>query len=118
MNLGRYVLTWAELWGAIKGLQVAWEHGFRRVMLQVDSLAVTQLIQGIEHPVHQNAMEVLDIQELIDRIGRLRSVIDLERRIKLLTSSLALVFIFPLGFTRSRLRTLVMAIFFIMIVLC
>ncbi|CAN1190056.1 hypothetical protein LINPERHAP2_LOCUS40254, partial [Linum perenne] len=83
----------------IKGLQVAWEHGFRRVKLQVDSLAVTQLLQAIEHPVHQNAMEVLDIQELIEQDGRLRSVIDIERQIKLLTSSLELVFIFPSGVT-------------------
>ncbi|CAN1835895.1 Putative ribonuclease H protein At1g65750 [Linum perenne] len=65
MNLGVDVLTRAELRGAIKGLQMAWEHGFRRVMLQVNSLVVTQLIQGIEHPVHQKAMEVLNIQKLI-----------------------------------------------------
>ncbi|CAN1126838.1 Putative ribonuclease H protein At1g65750 [Linum perenne] len=65
MNLGVDVLTRAELQGAIKGLQMAWEHGFRRVMLQVNSLVVTQLIQGIEHPVHQKALEVLNIQKLI-----------------------------------------------------
>ncbi|CAN1190055.1 hypothetical protein LINPERHAP2_LOCUS40254 [Linum perenne] len=44
-------------------------------------------------------MEVLDIQELIEQDGRLRSVIDIERQIKLLTSSLELVFIFPSGVT-------------------
>ncbi|CAN1215938.1 hypothetical protein LINPERPRIM_LOCUS444 [Linum perenne] len=37
---------------------------------------MTQLFQAIEHLVHQIAMEVLDIQELIGQDGRLRFVID------------------------------------------
>ncbi|CAN1334217.1 Putative ribonuclease H protein At1g65750 [Linum perenne] len=37
MNLGQCSITRAEIRGAIAGLELAWEYGFRRVELQIDS---------------------------------------------------------------------------------
>ncbi|PKI65311.1 hypothetical protein CRG98_014275 [Punica granatum] len=36
----------AELWGVLSGLELAWELGYRHVLLEVDSLLVTRLISG------------------------------------------------------------------------
>ncbi|CAN1127359.1 hypothetical protein LINPERPRIM_LOCUS29581 [Linum perenne] len=53
----------------------------------------------------------------LDEIGRLKFVKDTERRTNGLTSSLTLVFGFLLDVTRSRPRSLVLAIFFLVIIL-
>ncbi|CAI0558378.1 unnamed protein product [Linum tenue] len=47
MNLGRCTITRAEIWGALRGLQMAWDSGRRRVELQLDSTtAITLLSPG------------------------------------------------------------------------
>lgn len=39
----------AELWGVYLGLQIAVEHGYMRVVLQVDSQVVATMVQGSHH---------------------------------------------------------------------
>ncbi|CAN1193376.1 Putative ribonuclease H protein At1g65750 [Linum perenne] len=67
MNIGRCSITRAELRGAIKGLQVAWELGLSKVELQVDSSAIIQMIEEVGEPKHQHAMEVLEFRDLVAR---------------------------------------------------
>ncbi|EOY11431.1 Uncharacterized protein TCM_026608 [Theobroma cacao] len=42
MRLRRCTAYWAELWGECRGLKHAWDLGFRRIVLQVDSKIVVQ----------------------------------------------------------------------------
>ncbi|CAN1186310.1 Putative ribonuclease H protein At1g65750 [Linum perenne] len=58
-NLGRCSITRAELRGIIGGLNLAWDVGARRVMVQVDSRAAVSLIS--------NAREVTLIHQLLNR---------------------------------------------------
>ncbi|CAN1788455.1 Putative ribonuclease H protein At1g65750 [Linum perenne] len=67
MNLSCCSITRAELRGALTGLRTAWERGFRKVELQVDSTAVVALFNEEGVPNHQNAMEVMDFQDLLKR---------------------------------------------------
>ncbi|CAN1824281.1 Putative ribonuclease H protein At1g65750 [Linum perenne] len=67
MNIGKCSITRAELRGAIKGLNCAWEIGLRKVELQVDSTAVIQLFREEDVPTHQHSMEVMDFQEMLRR---------------------------------------------------
>ncbi|CAN1320571.1 Putative ribonuclease H protein At1g65750 [Linum perenne] len=46
MNLGKCSITRAELRGAVSGLQLAWERGYHKIQLQLDSQCVVQLLQG------------------------------------------------------------------------
>ncbi|CAN1149044.1 Putative ribonuclease H protein At1g65750 [Linum perenne] len=66
-NLGCCSITRAEMRGAIIGLQLAWELGQRKVVLQVDSRAAIQLLQEEGVPMHNHAMEVYDFCELLER---------------------------------------------------
>lgn len=45
INIGHCSVTIAELWGLFHGLNIEWKHGFRRVMVEVDSHCVFQLVQ-------------------------------------------------------------------------
>ncbi|CAN1180946.1 Putative ribonuclease H protein At1g65750 [Linum perenne] len=47
MNLGRCSITRAEIRGAVEGLRRAWEAGFRKVALQMDSQAAITLLTSI-----------------------------------------------------------------------
>ncbi|KAL5817729.1 hypothetical protein ACOSQ3_026107 [Xanthoceras sorbifolium] len=43
-----------ELWGLLKGLKAAWDRGFRRVMVETDSMAVVEVLKkraAANHPV-------------------------------------------------------------------
>ncbi|CAN1148866.1 hypothetical protein LINPERHAP2_LOCUS16726 [Linum perenne] len=55
-------------------LRIAWDHGLRRVELQVDCTTVIKLVEAEGEPLHQHAMELLDLRELLHRgwEGRLR----------------------------------------------
>ncbi|CAN1127783.1 Putative ribonuclease H protein At1g65750 [Linum perenne] len=46
MNLGKCSITMAELRGAVSGLQLAWERGYRKIQLQLDSQCAIHLLQG------------------------------------------------------------------------
>ncbi|CAN1841756.1 Putative ribonuclease H protein At1g65750 [Linum perenne] len=54
MNLGQCSITRAEIRGAITGLELAWDYGFRRVELQIDSQAVVSLLSLPSVPEHQH----------------------------------------------------------------
>ncbi|CAN1147580.1 Putative ribonuclease H protein At1g65750 [Linum perenne] len=51
MNIGCCSITRAELRGAITGLRTAWDLGFRKVEVQVDSMAVLALVNSAENPI-------------------------------------------------------------------
>ena len=44
-KLGHCSVTYAELWGVHEGLALAWDLGFRRVQLEVDSQVVVTIIK-------------------------------------------------------------------------
>ncbi|CAN1195124.1 Putative ribonuclease H protein At1g65750 [Linum perenne] len=67
MNLGVCTITRAEIRGAIAGLAMAWEYGFRRVELQLDSQVAISLLTSSQVPEHQHAAEVLHFQNLCRR---------------------------------------------------
>lgn len=46
LNLGVADNMTAELWGILKGLELAWDPGEKRIILETDSKAALQLIQG------------------------------------------------------------------------
>ncbi|CAN1853745.1 Putative ribonuclease H protein At1g65750 [Linum perenne] len=67
MNLGGCTITRAEIRGAIAGLELAWEYGFRRVELQLDSQVAILLLTSSKVHEHQHAAEVLHFQNLCRR---------------------------------------------------
>ncbi|CAN1169907.1 Putative ribonuclease H protein At1g65750 [Linum perenne] len=72
MNLGVCSITRAELRGAIRGLEIAWDNGFRHVELQIDSMAVVALLNSQAATDHQHGMEIIQFRELRDRDWVLR----------------------------------------------
>ncbi|CAN1775820.1 Putative ribonuclease H protein At1g65750 [Linum perenne] len=70
LNLGQCSITRAEIRGAIAGLEMAWNFGFRIVELQIDSQAVVSLLTAPGVPEHQHASEVLHFQNLCKRDWR------------------------------------------------
>ncbi|CAN1139586.1 hypothetical protein LINPERPRIM_LOCUS23954, partial [Linum perenne] len=46
MNLGTCSITRAEMRGVVSGLQLAWERGYRKIQLQLDSKCVIHLLQA------------------------------------------------------------------------
>ncbi|CAI0443595.1 unnamed protein product [Linum tenue] len=44
VNLGRCTITRAEIMAAIRGLQIAWRAGFRKVHLQLDSMTTITIL--------------------------------------------------------------------------
>ncbi|CAN1767765.1 Putative ribonuclease H protein At1g65750 [Linum perenne] len=67
MNLGKCSITRAELRGAVSGLQLAWERGYRKIQLQLDSQCVVQLLQGDDLEDHAHAATIITARELIRR---------------------------------------------------
>ncbi|KAF7813360.1 putative reverse transcriptase [Senna tora] len=45
-NLGDCSATQAEIWGVLSGLMTAWHHGYRKVILEMDSLVAFNMILG------------------------------------------------------------------------
>ncbi|CAN1809758.1 Putative ribonuclease H protein At1g65750 [Linum perenne] len=70
MNLGQCSITRAEIRGALAGLDLAWEYGFRRVELQIDSQVAITLLTSQAEPEHQQAAEVLHFRNLYKRDWR------------------------------------------------
>ncbi|CAN1333599.1 Putative ribonuclease H protein At1g65750 [Linum perenne] len=52
MNLGKCSITRAELRGAVSGLQLAWERGYYKIQLRLDSQCAVQLLQGYDLEDH------------------------------------------------------------------
>ncbi|CAN1849019.1 Putative ribonuclease H protein At1g65750, partial [Linum perenne] len=72
INIGRCSITCAELRAVIMGLHIVWDNGWRKVELQVDSTTVIYLVEAAGEPLHQHAMEVMDIRDLLLRDWEVR----------------------------------------------
>ncbi|CAI0489704.1 unnamed protein product [Linum tenue] len=55
INLWSCSITRAELRGAVEGLQLAWDTGFRRGRVELDSFYAVQLFGSLDSPDHQQA---------------------------------------------------------------
>ncbi|KAF7807156.1 ribonuclease H [Senna tora] len=66
-NLGSCNALHAELWSVMMGLDLAWEIGARKVVIEVDSLLAHQLIYGQVPDLHPCASLVANIHHLIAR---------------------------------------------------
>lgn len=66
-GLGMGTVLNAELWGILIGLQVAWNHGLRKVWLESDSLTAINLIKHGCTSSHMYYDLVLSIRELCNR---------------------------------------------------
>ncbi|CAN1147342.1 Putative ribonuclease H protein At1g65750 [Linum perenne] len=64
MNLGKCSFMRAELRGAIKGLEMAWEAGYKSMELQLDSRSAISILEVAEEPLHHHVMEVLKFRDL------------------------------------------------------
>ncbi|CAN1227754.1 Putative ribonuclease H protein At1g65750 [Linum perenne] len=67
MNLGICSITRAELRGAMTGLQIAWDRGFWRIIVQLDSCVAVQLLLGDGEDSHQHSSEIASSREMLDR---------------------------------------------------
>ncbi|CAN1127777.1 Putative ribonuclease H protein At1g65750, partial [Linum perenne] len=67
MNLGKCSITMAELRGAVSGLQLAWERGYRKIQLQLDSQCAIHLLQGEGLDDHAHAATISTATELLRR---------------------------------------------------
>ncbi|CAN1807882.1 Putative ribonuclease H protein At1g65750 [Linum perenne] len=67
MNLGNCSITRAEMRGALRGLELAWDAGYRKLIVCLDSMAAVQLLTKSGEPNHQHGMETLRFRELINR---------------------------------------------------
>ncbi|CAI0558302.1 unnamed protein product [Linum tenue] len=65
MNLGVCSITRAELRGAMEGLQLAWNSGFRRVRLELDSQCAVLLLSSRDYPDHPHAAIIHRFQEMM-----------------------------------------------------
>ncbi|CAN1127554.1 Putative ribonuclease H protein At1g65750 [Linum perenne] len=85
MNLGCCTITRAEIRGAISGLELAWNYGYRQVELRLDSQAAISILTSRVEPLHQYAAEVCYFREICSRdwIVQTRHIV---RRIRLPTS--------------------------------
>ncbi|CAN0906062.1 Putative ribonuclease H protein At1g65750 [Linum grandiflorum] len=66
-NLGRCTITRAELRGAIFGLRLAWDHGFRKVILQLDSRCAISGLLGDPPDDFRHLSCILAAKQLLDR---------------------------------------------------
>ncbi|CAN1171504.1 Putative ribonuclease H protein At1g65750, partial [Linum perenne] len=66
-NLGKCSIMRAELRGLNIGLNMAWEHGFRKVSARVDSQAILSLVRTDEDATHQHVVDISDLRELLQR---------------------------------------------------
>ncbi|KAH9804404.1 putative ribonuclease H protein [Citrus sinensis] len=66
-NLGCCSVTSAELWGLFHGLSIAWLHGYRRVIVEVDSRCILQLVSNSNPTINEHLSLITAIQELIGR---------------------------------------------------
>ncbi|CAN1177321.1 Putative ribonuclease H protein At1g65750, partial [Linum perenne] len=67
LNLGKCSITRAELRGAVSGLQLAWERGYRKIQLQLDSHCAVQLLHGEGLEDHAHAATIMTATELLRR---------------------------------------------------
>ncbi|CAN1228959.1 Putative ribonuclease H protein At1g65750, partial [Linum grandiflorum] len=66
-NLGRCTIIRAQLRGAIFGLRLAWDRGFRRVNLQLDSQCAISIILREPPDDFHHLSCILETQQLLRR---------------------------------------------------
>ncbi|CAI0429938.1 unnamed protein product [Linum tenue] len=66
-NMGKCSITAAELKGAIVGLQLAWERGFRKVQLKLDSTTAIAIIRDRSDDDHRHGILAKHVNHLLDR---------------------------------------------------
>ncbi|CAI0436929.1 unnamed protein product [Linum tenue] len=71
MNLGGGSITSAELAGIVHGLQLTWEAGIRKVILQTDSTTALSLIDSAT-PHHSHYSQVAAIRRWLQRDWQVR----------------------------------------------
>ncbi|CAN1319948.1 Putative ribonuclease H protein At1g65750, partial [Linum perenne] len=67
LNLGKCSFTMAELRGAVSGLQLAWERGYRKIQLYLDSQFAVQLLQGDDLEDHVHVATIITTREPLQR---------------------------------------------------
>lgn len=67
MNIGHCSVTVAELWGLYHGLKLAWEHGIRWLVVEIDSLCVTELVRKPVDTDNEYTSLLQPIEEVIQR---------------------------------------------------
>ncbi|CAN1819071.1 Putative ribonuclease H protein At1g65750, partial [Linum perenne] len=88
INLGICSITRAELTGAVKGLERAWELGVRELTVQLDSICAVRLLSDLANTDHQHACIVERFRALMSRSWRVR-VIHIYRECNFLADYLA-----------------------------
>ncbi|CAN1732274.1 Putative ribonuclease H protein At1g65750, partial [Linum perenne] len=66
-NLGSCTITRAKLRSVVEGLNLAWNSGYRRVAVQVDSLCAVQLLSNPAESEHQHASIIAQFLQLKQR---------------------------------------------------
>ncbi|CAN1165594.1 hypothetical protein LINPERPRIM_LOCUS33817 [Linum perenne] len=67
MNLGYCSITRAEMRGALRGLELVWDAGYRKLIVRLDSMAAFKLLTNSGESDHQHGIETLRFRELISR---------------------------------------------------
>ncbi|CAI0402747.1 unnamed protein product [Linum tenue] len=66
-NLGVCTITRAEIIAAIRGLQLVWRNGYRKVLLQMDSTTAINILTSSEHMEQRYFILVQQFQELLNK---------------------------------------------------
>lgn len=66
-RIGSCSIAKAELWGLLDGLNIAWDRGFRRVEVELDSLFVVNVVQQEGEAANDFSSIVQSIKELLGR---------------------------------------------------
>ncbi|KAK9104595.1 hypothetical protein Scep_021439 [Stephania cephalantha] len=74
VNIGKTSIFGAELWGALQGLQLAWDMSFRQVVLELDNKSVVELLNGENISLNQHRHIVSLIRQLLQRRWFIRIV--------------------------------------------
>ena len=65
MHIGYCSVTVAELWGVYQGLIIAWDHGVRWLLVEVDSRCVVEMLNNLGEMTNEYSPLVTSIKELM-----------------------------------------------------
>ena len=72
MSIGKETITGAELKGIHQGLYLAWELGFRKIIVETDSTAALNLIESSDDSPYTHTKVVREIKNLLRRCLEVR----------------------------------------------
>ncbi|KAG5249134.1 non-LTR retroelement reverse transcriptase [Salix suchowensis] len=64
----------AELWAVYIGLQLTWDRGYRKVILESDSSVVVGLMNGDKVSMDRNCTLIMKIRDMLDKAWEVRTV--------------------------------------------